>query len=142
MRRLITGVDGAGRSCVVSDGALGPPEIVHGQAVNLVYDAGVAPPEVPAAGGGLPTRTQHVPGQVLWHHVSWQGNVEVPMHNTDTIDFDFIISGSTTLILDDGEHELRAGDSVVVTGVDHAWRTGPDGAEVATVSVGTVGRSG
>ena len=47
------------------------------------------------------------------------------MHHTDTLDLETIISGSVDLILDDGAHHLEAGDMVVMTGVDHAWRPDP-----------------
>jgi hypothetical protein len=47
-----------------------------------------------------------------------------------------VLSGSVELILDDGAHPLEAGDAAVVTGVDHAWRTGPAGCRLSVVSVG------
>jgi len=45
------------------------------------------------------------------------------MHTTDTIDFEYVISGEVWLELDDGEEVLvRAGDTVVQNGTRHAWR--------------------
>ena len=45
------------------------------------------------------------------------------MHTTDTIDFEFVLSGEVWLELDDGkEVHLRAGDTVVQNGTRHAWR--------------------
>ena len=45
------------------------------------------------------------------------------MHTTDSIDFDYVISGEVWLELDDGEEvHLRAGDTVVQNGTRHAWR--------------------
>ena len=44
------------------------------------------------------------------------------MHTTDTIDFEFVVSGEVWLELDDGkEVHLRAGDTVVQNGTRHAW---------------------
>jgi len=44
------------------------------------------------------------------------------MHTTDTIDFEYIISGEVWLELDDGkEVHLKAGDTVVQNGTRHAW---------------------
>jgi mannose-6-phosphate isomerase-like protein (cupin superfamily) len=43
------------------------------------------------------------------------------MHVTDTIDYVAVIRGEITLVLEDGEQELRAGDVVVDRGVPHAW---------------------
>lgn len=45
------------------------------------------------------------------------------MHTTDTIDFEYIISGEIWLELDDGEEvHLKVGDTVVQNGTRHAWR--------------------
>ena len=44
------------------------------------------------------------------------------MHTTDTIDFEYVISGEVWLELDDGEEvHLRPGDTVVQNGTRHAW---------------------
>jgi mannose-6-phosphate isomerase-like protein (cupin superfamily) len=45
------------------------------------------------------------------------------MHTTDTIDYDFVLSGEVWLELDNGAQvHLRAGDCVVQNGTRHAWR--------------------
>ena len=45
------------------------------------------------------------------------------MHTTDSIDFDYVISGEVWLELDNGEEvHLKAGDTVVQNGTRHAWR--------------------
>jgi mannose-6-phosphate isomerase-like protein (cupin superfamily) len=45
------------------------------------------------------------------------------MHTTNTIDFEYVLSGEVWLELDDGEEvHLRAGDTVVQNGTRHAWR--------------------
>ena len=45
------------------------------------------------------------------------------IHTTDSIDFDYVISGEVCLELDNGEEiHLRAGDTVVQNGTRHAWR--------------------
>ncbi len=45
------------------------------------------------------------------------------MHMTDTIDFEYVISGEVWLELDNGEEvQLKAGDTVVQNGTRHAWR--------------------
>lgn len=49
------------------------------------------------------------------------------MHTTDTVDIDVIISGEVDLELDDGETKhMKAGDSVIMNGVRHAWRNRSD----------------
>ena len=56
----------------------------------------------------------------LIEHMEKNGN---GMHTTDTIDFEYILSGEVDLILDDGQKQtLRPGDTVVQNGTRHAWQ--------------------
>jgi quercetin dioxygenase-like cupin family protein len=60
------------------------------------------------------------------------------MHTTDTIDFEYVISGEIWLELDDGEEvHLRAGDAVVQNGTRHAWRN--KGSEPCRIVVCLIG---
>jgi len=60
------------------------------------------------------------------------------MHTTDTVDFEYVISGEVWLELDDGEEvHLRAGDTVVQNGTRHAWHNrGTDACRMVVISVG------
>jgi mannose-6-phosphate isomerase-like protein (cupin superfamily) len=45
------------------------------------------------------------------------------MHTTDTIDYEYVVSGEIVLELDDGaEVTARAGDTIIQNGTRHAWR--------------------
>ena len=59
------------------------------------------------------------------------------MHATDALDIIYVVSGAATFVLQDGEHPVVAGDCVITTGVDHAWRAGPDGTRFFVVGIGT-----
>jgi hypothetical protein len=59
------------------------------------------------------------------------------MHHTDTVDFDTLLEGSLELQLDDGTHPLNVGDCVIVAGVDHAWKSGPEGCRLSVAMVAT-----
>ena len=43
------------------------------------------------------------------------------MHRTETVDYGIVISGEITLVLDQGEANLKAGDVVIQRGTNHAW---------------------
>ena len=60
------------------------------------------------------------------------------MHTTDTVDFNFVVSGEVWLELDDGQEKLlRTGDCVVQNGTRHAWHNRTDGpVTIATAIVG------
>lgn len=48
------------------------------------------------------------------------------MHRTESIDYGLVLSGEITLVLDDTETLLRAGDVVVQRGTNHAWSNRSD----------------
>ena len=43
------------------------------------------------------------------------------MHRTDTVDYAVVLQGSITMLLDDEDVELSAGDVVIQNGTNHAW---------------------
>jgi mannose-6-phosphate isomerase-like protein (cupin superfamily) len=43
------------------------------------------------------------------------------MHRTETIDYGIVLEGEITLILDEGEVVVRAGDMVIQRGTNHGW---------------------
>ena len=43
------------------------------------------------------------------------------MHRTNSVDYAIIVSGEITMLLDDSEVHLKAGDVVVQRGTNHAW---------------------
>ncbi len=61
------------------------------------------------------------------------------MHTTATVDYEFVVSGSVILELDDGtEVELHPGDTVVQNGTRHAWRNpGSEPCQLVVVLVGS-----
>jgi quercetin dioxygenase-like cupin family protein len=81
------------------------------------------------------------PGEVTWMTVQFPANGSFDRHHTPTVDFDSILGGSLELILDDGVHILQAGDCVIINGIDHAWRAGPDGCTMAVLMLGAVNRA-
>ena len=50
------------------------------------------------------------------------------MHRTETVDYAVVLEGEITLLLDDGDVHLKAGDVVIQRGTSHAWsnRSGKD----------------
>ena len=139
MRILTTGVDGSGRSCVVDvrDVTVDPTAMQRPQ-LDVAYPTTALPlPTRPP--GAAPLLDLGVPVEhCKWDIATFPANWSAPMHHTDTIDFDTVLAGQVALVLDDGDHELAPGDVVLITGVDHAWRSGPEGATLSIVVQGTV----
>ena len=74
------------------------------------------PPE-----SGVPANATHVPS----------------LHWTRSTDLDFIISGQMDLILETMSVTLEPGDSVVLPGVMHSWKAGPEGCLMLVSLVGS-----
>ncbi len=137
MTTLITGVDADGKSCVVSQDDLALDQLAPGFAMGITYATATSPPP-PRSAGRAPLIDQGIaPGLLRWMVVELGPGSGAPMHHTDTLDLQTVLSGSVELLLDDGAHRLEQGDLVVLAGVDHAWRAGPDGCRLSAVLVGT-----
>ncbi len=137
MRTLITGADAEGRSYVASESDPTPDQVAPGFAMAVPYATATNPPPARPA-GTAPLIDQGIPpGLVRWMVVELGPGSETPMHHTDTLDLQTVLSGRVELILDDGAHPLEQGDMVVLTGVDHAWRGGPEGCTLSAVLIGT-----
>lgn len=92
------------------------------KSIARLYEAerpGIVPR--PASGDLLPIATP--PHGALWLEMKFEGHYETEFHRTDSIDFHTIVAGEVELILEDGSVTLTAGDSVVVPGVVHRWRS-------------------
>ncbi len=132
-RRVATGIDETGKSCISHDDAVpmaGPIVGLAWATATWPADNEAPPPEDPAvwfdmlhAGGTSFLLVRMPPG----------GSAD--LHATDTIDFITMISGEMTIITETGEAVLRAGDLLVDRGVIHGWRN--DGTEDAVYTTVT-----
>ena len=160
MRRVVTGVDADGRSRVFSDGhapvAFAPGSDGAGGFGLRRVEGGTVDPgrgssvvnELWSLTGepsvstddptvGLESFGVDVPaGATRWIITQMGPGLAAPMHSTSTIDYGVVVAGDVELGLEDGSVHLRAGDAVVVNGVEHSWLAGPDGCLIATVMVG------
>jgi mannose-6-phosphate isomerase-like protein (cupin superfamily) len=134
LRRVVAAVGVNGKSYVASDEAIPDTGLVwtsdpkDNQACfdaidsERIFRPAQPPPggaswylsELPA-GKGMQREDDHPPGMdALGFHV------------TKTVDFIYVLSGTVILDLDRDTVELRAGDTVVLQAVNHAWRNPTD----------------
>jgi len=65
------------------------------------------------------------------------------MHRTNTVDYAVVLSGEITMLLDDSDVLLKAGDVVVQRGTNHAWSNrGKVTCQIAFVLVDAVDKLG
>ena len=142
MQHVVTGLGPDGHSTVLERHDLSAPpgdQVV----VERVWTTDRLPPGVPQS-----LDTQGEPADIgvpqvgsSWLIVKWPPNVDAYMHRSDTLDYDCVLRGQVTLVLEDGEVELHAGDTVVIPGVLHGWRSGPDGAVSSAIVLGLAGEA-
>lgn len=154
IRRVVTGLDGQGRSAFISDGQT-PCQFdatAIGVAGGLLWETNQMPASnlgnADAADRSFPKRIAPENGTAFYVFEYAPGagraaprddGTKEPgsgMHSTATIDYIVVISGEMTLLTQTGETVLRAGDTVVDRGVKHAWENrGSEPVVMASITI-------
>jgi len=132
-RRVVTGHSADGVSVVVSDGPVPVSRELpqDGVAFHEIWNTTGAPAPINAVEEVDPTQRElAVPpppcgtkiriNEFAPGHLNDRG-LQSPVHRTQSIDYGIVLEGEITLVLDDSEVTLSAGDIVVQRGTDHAW---------------------
>jgi quercetin dioxygenase-like cupin family protein len=82
------------------------------------------PPD--AAGGGGFDRAAAFRAMGATHALDPDGSRHPAMHRTDTVDYALVVSGEIWALMDEGETLMRAGDTLVQRGTNHAWSNRSD----------------
>lgn len=134
-RRVVTGLDAEGRSCILIDG---PVPCDDRGASQLVWRA----PALPADNSGAEDASVPFSTALMKDGSAGFSIAQLPpgiprfMHATDTLDYLVILSGTLVLETETGEVNLGPGDCVVQRGTAHAWRNdGPDVAVMASITL-------
>jgi len=116
-RRVVTGLDEQGRSCILFDG---PSEVVVWQTKSHPVDNGG---RIDRGGPdfAFPSGDGHT-SFIVFDFPPDEALFGPGMHATDTIDYIVVMSGEVTLVTETGECLLRAGDVAVDRGIVHGWR--------------------
>jgi mannose-6-phosphate isomerase-like protein (cupin superfamily) len=127
---VVIGQNEQGRSAVVFDGTLPPatPNPNHpGVAGGQIWKES-ASLDIASQADQLDTfRDVSVPEggtRFFWNELG--PGVRTAMHATQTVEYHRVISGRIILELEDGEVEVKAGDTIVMRGVPHAWHNPSD----------------
>jgi mannose-6-phosphate isomerase-like protein (cupin superfamily) len=134
VKRIVTGVNSAGRSYIVSN------EPIDDGGFTRIWEVdpkqirdwirGIDPAQAAAS-------IEPPPGSSRWVIATLppeaqdrerrrenpvQGLDEHGFHTTRTVDYDLVLQGPLVLIVDEGSVELQTGDLVVQQATRHAWR--------------------
>ena len=155
VRRIVTGVNEAGRSCILSDTRFPAAEVAPGEPVRVglwatasapASNAGTADPvpngvilrTPPEHRGGtviritdIPPDTERAADPEELRRRGCKTNPERStrhpgFHATDTVDYAICLEGEVWAVLDDDETLMRAGDVLIQRGTYHAWSNRSD----------------
>ena len=155
VRRIVTGVNAAGRSCIVSDQTFPAGGVAPGQAVRVgLWTTGAAPASnagqddpvpdgvilrtPPAQRGGSVIRVTDIAPDSAHAYdadeLRRRGCKTTPdrsarhpgFHATDTVDYAICLEGEVWAVLDDDETLMRPGDVLIQRGTYHAWSNRTD----------------
>jgi mannose-6-phosphate isomerase-like protein (cupin superfamily) len=142
VRRVVTGLDAEGRSCVLFDGVVEPLVPPPGGSVVNIWRSASLPADNTGGDDLGSCEFEHdqltSPGSsfILVHFPPGLNQDGAWMHFTDTLDYMVALVGEVTLVLETGDIVLRAGDVLVDRGIVHGWRN--DSAAPAMAAVVTV----
>lgn len=123
-RRVVTGLNSEGKSCITSNQTLDQISACHGpRAVVWCTD------EFPVSNKGIEeaarpfdiTMLKHLSSMLILRRI--EPGETLALHATDTIDYVIILSGTIELGLEDENIIVGPGDIVIDRGVMHSWRT-------------------
>jgi hypothetical protein len=155
VRRIVTGVNDAGRSCILSDTLFPAADVAPGAPVRVgLWTTGSAPASnkgtddrvpdgvimrtPPAHRGGSVIRITDIQPDKLRAYdpedlrrrsckTTPDRSARHPgFHATDTVDYAICLEGEVWAVLDDDETLMRPGDVLIQRGTYHAWSNRSD----------------
>ena len=155
VRRIVTGVNAAGRSCILSDTQFPAGDVAADQPVRVglwmteaspasnkgthdpVPDGVIMRTPPPHRGGSViritdipPERTQRYDPEELRRRgckTTPDRSAKHPgFHATDTVDYAICLEGEVWAVLDDDETLMRPGEVLIQRGTYHAWANRSD----------------
>jgi quercetin dioxygenase-like cupin family protein len=127
-RRVVAGLDTAGKSCVVSDERLPFAKVPPVMEVANVWTGSIAQADnaAPLAEGLAPFRMEQLAearyAVMVVEYAPGLGRDDPGMHFTNTADHFYVIEGEVVLVLESGDVVMKAGDIGIIRGVMHGWR--------------------
>ncbi|MGO9057683.1 MAG: cupin domain-containing protein [Candidatus Binataceae bacterium] len=145
IRRVVSGINVQGASCVSIDGEPGKILSNNGFVLAEVWATDSPAPDLKdkrdLTAGIEQFSMDLAPGATRFRVVEFPPGHASMMHKTPTIDYLVVLEGEIDLAFEDGsEVHLKPGDCIIQQGDMHAWRNRGSGrVRMAAVAVGGVG---
>jgi quercetin dioxygenase-like cupin family protein len=124
VRRIVTGLDAEGKSCVfIDDFASNATSRRPGHQSRLVWVTDSAPARFGGAAdeGARQVGRPPPPRGTVCRVIDIEPGCAAEMHKTDTVDYVFVMSGEMDMVLEKETVHLRPGDVIVQRGTLHNW---------------------
>lgn len=141
MRRVVTGHDANGRAKVLWDGTDAAVKRGKSGFLTHLWNTKATPATIPVGEaiddpGAEPHVTPPPPGGSRFVVIDYPPGNTGTMHRTETIDYIVVLAGEIDMVMDDSTVTLRAGDTMIQRGTNHAWfNRGTENARLAFVLV-------
>lgn len=141
VRRVVTGHDENDVARVLWDDAIEKTKRGNSGVLTHLWNARETPADIRAGTniadpGEEPHVTPPPPGGSRFVVIDYPPGNTGSMHRTETIDYIVVIAGEIDMVMDDSTVTLRAGDTMIQRGTNHAWfNRGTEVARVAFVLV-------
>jgi mannose-6-phosphate isomerase-like protein (cupin superfamily) len=141
VRRVVTGHDTKNVAQVVWDSTIEKVKRGKSGFLTHLWNTKETPADIGtgmfiADTGDEPHITPPPPGGSRFVMIDYPPGNSGTMHRTETIDYIIVLSGEIDMVMDDSTVTLRAGDTMVQRGTNHAWfNRGTENARVAFVLV-------
>ena len=155
IRRIVTGHNAIGRSCIVEDEAIAQPYLSGGNPKHAFYElwetrgapasnAEIVPTQrpfrLPPPTGGAIFRIVDLPpdrerdfGKLTEVFKSYGAEDALDQkarhgafHKTQTLDYAVVLAGEVWALMDEGETRMEVGDVLIQRGTNHAWSNRSD----------------
>ena len=129
-RRIVTGLDAQDRSTILMDGLVPDNAVFRDPGKVTEYAIWSLPPgpadltdeSDPTESFSWAEDRYPPPGGVQLRVFTWDPGYQEPMHQSDTLDMIFVVSGQAELMLENGSTVILPGECVIQRGTVHGWR--------------------
>jgi mannose-6-phosphate isomerase-like protein (cupin superfamily) len=141
VRRVVTGHDAADVAKVVWDDTITKVKRGKSGFLTHLWNTKATPADICVGldlddPGEEPHVTPPPPGGSRFVIIDYPPGNSGTMHRTETLDYIVVLAGEIDMVMDDSTVHLRAGDTMVQRGTNHAWfNRGSENARVAFVLV-------
>jgi quercetin dioxygenase-like cupin family protein len=141
VRRVVTGHDANGVAKVLWDEPITKIKTGKSGLLTHLWNTKATPADI-RAGESIddPGAEEHITappaGGSRFVVIDYPPGNNGAMHRTETIDYIIVLTGEIDMVMDDSTVKLRAGDTMIQRGTNHAWfNRGTENARVAFVLV-------